>query len=306
MKNAKLEIYPITPEGELDEENVIVDTFNENYEITLTPGNYQFLISKKDYKGSDMTITCKPGNQSETLPPCIKLAQTTSQRPKSRVPTGGANSQGYDTQLKSQGSQEPQNKSQQQVQFSNNTNNSNNQAQQRPGSAKKDQRPISAKSLNVYVYNALDNQPIQGVRVKIFEKKLKREDQVYLSDDKGNCVIPLNNVLQGVLEIEHPKYMKIVEDYAPNKMDLTKSKDMSFPLILKPERDDELHIRVLTNIGKNLLKLFVIQPDNSTTSDSIQGKIDIQNDMMNGHGQVCIRNLKAHSGLYRIYAEVLE
>ena len=53
---------------------MIVDTFNEGYEITLTPGYYQFMISKKDYKGSDMTIECKPGNQSETLPPCIKLA----------------------------------------------------------------------------------------------------------------------------------------------------------------------------------------------------------------------------------------
>lgn len=78
--------------------------------------------------------------------------------------------------------------------------------------------------------------------------------------------------------------MKIIEDYAPNKMDLTKSKDLSFPLILRPERDDELHVRVLTNIGKNLLKLSVIQPDNSTVSSSIEGKIEISNDMTNGNG----------------------
>lgn len=42
--------------------------------------------------------------------------------------------------------------------------------------------------------------------------------------------------------------MKIIEEYAPNKMDLTKIKDLTFPLILRPENEDELHIRVLTNI----------------------------------------------------------
>jgi hypothetical protein len=62
--------------------------------------------------------------------------------------------------------------------------------------------------------------------------------------------------------------MKIIEEYAPNKMDLTKIKDLTFPLILKPENEDELHIRVLTNIGKNLIKLFVITPEGKHLSES--------------------------------------
>lgn len=115
--------------------------------------------------------------------------------------------------------------------------------------------------MNVYVYNAIDNQPLEGVSIKLLEKKLKRQDETFYSDSKGNCIIPLNNILQGTIEISHPDYMKIIEEYAPNKMDLTKIKDLTFPLILRPENEDELHLRVLTNIGKNLIQLFVITPE---------------------------------------------
>ena len=45
------------------------------------------------------------------------------------------------------------------------------------------------------------------------------------------------------------------------KMDLNKMKDLNFPLALKPQNDNEMHIRVLTNIGQKVLSLHVINTE---------------------------------------------
>ena len=36
------------------------------------------------------------------------------------------------------------------------------------------------------------------------------------------------------MEISHKDFITISEEYAPNKMDLNKMKDMAFPLMQKP------------------------------------------------------------------------
>ena len=58
--------------------------------------------------------------------------------------------------------------------------------------------------------------------------------------------------------------MEIVEQYGvggAGKMDLNKMKDLNFPLALKPQNDNEMHIRVLTNIGQKVLSLHVINTE---------------------------------------------
>ena len=128
----------------------------------------------------------------------------------------------------------------------------------RPPSAK--QRPISAKTLTIFVYDGSNNTPIKDVKITINEKKLPRQQEKLSTDENGVCKFVLKNILEGTMEISHPSYITISEEYAPNKMDLNKMKDMAFPLMQKPQNPNEVHIRVLTNIGKKVMTLHVITP----------------------------------------------
>ena len=83
------------------------------------------------------------------------------------------------------------------------------------------------------------------------------------------------------MEISHKDYITISEEYAPNKMDLNKMKDMAFPLMQKPQNPDEVHIRVLTNIGKRVMTLHVITPTDQLVSESNQD-IEIDNKLEEG------------------------
>ena len=134
----------------------IIDTFHEKYSLNLQPGKYLFQISKRGYQGSEIEAICRPGNQTLVLPPCKKLdnqSSSATSRPKSRVLSNvitGQPSAGGQTQQ--QAASNPQQTS-----------------QGRPGSAKKESRPISAgKSLNIYVYDASQsNKPLEGVMIRV-------------------------------------------------------------------------------------------------------------------------------------------
>jgi hypothetical protein len=62
-----------------------------------------------------------------------------------------------------------------------------------------------------------------------------------------------------IIKDDQGVYFEIVEDYGPNKLNLYSMKDLSFPLIRKPQTSNELHIMVLT-IGKKSMSLNVICP----------------------------------------------
>lgn len=49
-------------------------------------------------------------------------------------------------------------------------------------------------------------------------------------------------------------------------MDLNKFKDLSFPLMQRPKDEHEVHLRVLTNIGKRIMTFHVITPQEQTIS----------------------------------------
>lgn len=83
------------------------------------------------------------------------------------------------------------------------------------------------------------------------------------------------------MEISHSNYITISEEYAPNKMDLNKMKDMAFPLMQKPQNPNEVHIRVLTNIGKKVMTLHVITPNDQVVSTSNED-IEIDNRLEDG------------------------
>lgn len=51
-----------------------------------------------------------------------------------------------------------------------------------------------------------------------------------------------------------------MEDYGPNKLNLYTMKELSFPLIKKPNTPNEIHIMVLTYLGKKTMNLNVICP----------------------------------------------
>ena len=97
----------------------------------------------------------------------------------------------------------------------------------RPPSAKQRERPISAKTLTIFVYDGSDNTPIKDVKITINEKKLPRQQEKLSTDENGVCKFVLQNILEGTMEISHPSYITISEEYAPNKMDLNKMKDMT-------------------------------------------------------------------------------
>ena len=63
-----------------------------------------------------------------------------------------------------------------------------------------------------------------------------------------------------IIEDEKNEYFKIVEDYGPNKLNLYTMKELSFPLIKKPNTPNEIHIMALTNFVKKIMALNVICP----------------------------------------------
>lgn len=63
-----------------------------------------------------------------------------------------------------------------------------------------------------------------------------------------------------IIEDEKGEYFKIIEDYGPNKLNLYAMKELSFPLIKKPNTPNEINIMVLTCIGKKTISLNVICP----------------------------------------------
>lgn len=75
------------------------------------------------------------------------------------------------------------------------------------------------------------------------------------------CNISQQNIVEGKLIIkdEQGAYFDIVEDYGPNKLNLYSMKDLSFPLIKKPNASNEIHVMVLT-LGKKSMSLNVICP----------------------------------------------
>ncbi len=138
-------------------------------------------------------------------------------------------------------------------------------------------------SISLSIYYKYQTFPLPQQKSQINERKLKRIEEELFTDENGICKVTLQNILQGTLEISHPgkqytalynktklfvDYIGIQEEYAPNKMDLNKLKDLTFPLMQKPKTEDEVHIKVLTNSGKRVMTLHVITPDNQTISES--------------------------------------
>ena len=69
--------------------------------------------------------------------------------------------------------------------------------------------------------------------------------------------------------------MKIVEEYGQNKMDLNKMTELSFPLIKKPETDNEVNILVLQDNDRRVMTMNIINPKNEIVSKS-KGEILIE------------------------------
>lgn len=55
-----------------------------------------------------------------------------------------------------------------------------------------------------------------------------------------------------------------MEDYGPTTMNINVMKDLSFPLIRKPEKDNEVNLLMLTDADRKIMTLNVITPDGIT------------------------------------------
>lgn len=97
-------------------------------------------------------------------------------------------------------------------------------------------RPISGlKTTLVFIYDPYTNLPIDGVTVKLNEDSTKKTT-TYTTDEEGVCKLVLQNILEGKLVIEMEGFFPIVEEYgtSQSKMNLYQLRELSFPLIKKP------------------------------------------------------------------------
>lgn len=94
------------------------------------------------------------------------------------------------------------------------------------------------------------------------EEQTTKKSTCYKTNAKGVGTISQQNIVEGklIIEDENNEYFKIIEDYGPNKLNLYTMKELSFPLIKKPNTPNEIHIMVLTCLGKKTMNLNVICP----------------------------------------------
>jgi len=89
-------------------------------------------------------------------------------------------------------------------------------------------------------------------------------------------VIRLEGFTKGNLKLKHDEFLEINEEYGPTTMNINKMKDLTFPLIRKPESENEINILMFTDAEKKVMTLHIICPDGTELTAS-KGNVTIDN-----------------------------
>jgi len=63
-------------------------------------------------------------------------------------------------------------------------------------------------------------------------------------------------------------FLEITEEYGPSTMNINKMKDLTFPLIRKPQSDNEINLLTFSDTDKKVMTVYVIAPDGTSSSTS--------------------------------------
>ncbi|KRW99440.1 hypothetical protein PPERSA_12544 [Pseudocohnilembus persalinus] len=277
LDKAQLEVIPIR-DGEEIEEEMYDDVFNGVSEITLLPKKqYRIKIVKAGYQPLDQLVELQAGVQE--LEFCVEKDPNYKPAASSKK-----NSQKQNNQQFGQFDQQSPQLQQQAI--------------------NKPVRPVSSsnKILDIYTYDGATAEPLENVQIEINEKKMNRASEINKTGDDGICKIQLNNVLEGNLKISKEGYIPLIEPYGPQKFDLTKQKELNFPLF-KQAMPNQIIIRVIQNSDEKILTLKLIDSDNQVIDESTND-IEIDNNFDTGTGFISINNVKYKKGIFRIYAVI--
>ncbi|EGR31922.1 hypothetical protein IMG5_099500 [Ichthyophthirius multifiliis] len=322
MSNANITIIQYNYEDQLIQEEMLQDIINNGvYETNLTPGKYKIIVQKFGFTEVDMDYVFKFGNQELKLPLAQKLQVSEEEKLKNTYKNNSINQESVQKNRVRPTSGRPQSSNSQQG-GQKNTNEQKNMPV-RPSSAN--------KILNIQVYEAGNfQQVIQNCSIKVFFyfnilKQIKFNQRLLIKEDKQQKKSLMNTDSAVQFQMDFSKefqkqnmkvknmqyifinqkkdYMKIVEEYGHNKMDLNKMTELSFPLIRKPETDNEVNILVLTDTDKQILNMNVINPKNEIIQNT-KGEVLIEPNAEQCSILIKINKIKQQNGIYRIFANV--
>eukprot|EP00828_Plagiopyla_frontata_P042342 TRINITY_DN6289_c0_g1_i3.p1 TRINITY_DN6289_c0_g1~~TRINITY_DN6289_c0_g1_i3.p1 ORF type:complete len:549 (-),score=53.79 TRINITY_DN6289_c0_g1_i3:417-2063(-) len=265
LTNAQIEVMPY------DEENLNLRStqMKENlqssgkYWIALDPGKYKLRFLMDSYQSDEVVVQVKSGENN------VRHYLT-------KLP--------YDMPTQAQKSQ--QNYEQSEKQY--------------PSAIK----PAQSKQLEIFLTDAVTGEPLVDALIQIFDNELQGEALVEKeTDESGTATIQLSHLTEGKIVISKNQYFEITELYGKMKMDLTAVNQLSFPMIQKPENNDEFNLLVLTMLKLKPPTLTIICPDNSVITTT-QGTIEVINKFEDNYGIIKIKKLSDKSGVYRIYAYI--
>ncbi|EAS05376.3 hypothetical protein TTHERM_00697090 (macronuclear) [Tetrahymena thermophila SB210] len=285
VKGSTEAIIRICKEG--DEENELEGRIAKVFEVTLDPGKYRVVVEHPVYGTIEKDHTFQFGNQE------LKLAFDSSNMQANQSQTYNKKQTNNNTNQQQQGLQ----------------NSSLNNRNNRPSSARPQSGNLNPKKeLIIQIYEAGNfRNNIQNCKIEI-KDEVKEKIEMRTNDD-GICVIKLDGFTKGTIKIEHDDFLTIMEDYGPTTMNINSMKDLSFPLIRKPEKDSEVNLLMLTDADRKIMTLNVITPDGITIAPSKKEaekekkEVVINDDPEQRSSVIKIQKIK-QKGVYRIFAKV--